>query len=131
DSNTEVVMRQRQRHRQSVQSQHNNVESASQVMTARLDRQADMLDAQDPKLGRAHHDTGGRSKGGAAVDDRISRWTGSITVSVVGSPPPSRSSSCATAQRPIDPVAWATVVSGGSAYAARSTSSKPTTLTSS
>ena len=40
------------------------------------------------------------------------------------------SAAASTAQRPISAVAWAIVVSGGSTYAARSTSSNPTTLTS-
>src|SRR5205085_1345833 len=54
-----------------------------------------------------------------AVEDRTSRWTGRVTVSVAAGSPPSRPSSSATAQRPIDAVAWAIVVSGGSANAAR------------
>ena len=67
------VLRQCRWYRLLGQSQQVDIERAGQVLAARLDRQADMLDAEDPEPRRAGHETAASRAGGAAVDDRISR----------------------------------------------------------
>src|SRR6185369_7882565 len=81
-----------------------------------------------------------QSAGAGPVDARTTSWTGTTRRSAgaggTASVSPSsrfaliRAVSVATAQRPISADSWRSVVSAGSTYAAKATSSKPTRLTS-